>query len=183
MARPETHLDLLDYERSPVDIGTINSEHIVPLGDIDMIAAMFVFLDKCKKAGFDVETSQSFGGTTYKVTRKQTEEELDKSLSAAKSQWDYKQEQYNKARVDATAIKGFQRNMLDNFAEREGLDPIDWEAADREIQEQEAIEARAKVIAGREARRNAELTLLHEQNIEAGIDWHDEENEVEANND
>lgn len=121
MSRPEGYDDLPDYQREGHLIARIPSDHITRYPSLGM--HLLAAIAEADRLGLVINDDR--------IEVPPTDEELDAALAQQQRSWDTAHEWYAAA-VNGDEVETWKRNTVNNWARKEGRDPIDWDAYDAE---------------------------------------------------
>lgn len=124
MSRPETVNDLPESERfTPVVTMHNVSAPTLTADDLGVIVKLVEILDDSKF----FRMVRGDGSVVY--MRYLTVSELKRVLLKKQDKWDWLSGLYSRAR-GGEVLDAWHQGLVDEYAEAEGLDPIDWDALD-----------------------------------------------------
>lgn len=120
--RPTSIDDLPDYAQQGHRLATVNlSDKFVGYPELGRI--LMDALIEARRAGLSISDDGE-------IVIPLAADEIEAKVEAAQRSWDYDRDRYLTALDDPAKIEqDYLRRTVDKFAEREGLAPIEWDAA------------------------------------------------------
>lgn len=133
MSRPTKFEDLNDYSQQGPMVATFNYVDFLSLPRKTLIRILKTIesLDKDVADGL-MDKEGSFNSREDLVYRfRPTEEDREKKLRAAQSEWDRTKKRYEDALEDAASVPDWMHWFINQWAEQEGKPAIEWPDTDK----------------------------------------------------
>lgn len=125
MSRPDSHDDLIDWQRQGHLVAQIPSEHLTRHPSLG--AHLLAAVAEADRLGLVREDDGS-------IRIPLTDDELDAKVKSEQRSWDYNAERWEKSiQGDPEACPTYMRSTLDAWAKADGRDLVDWAALDAEV--------------------------------------------------
>lgn len=133
MSRPTKFEDLNAYDMQGPMVATFNHVNFLSLPRKTLIRVLKTIesLDKDVAAGLLDKQGSLETGEDLVYRFRPTEEDREKKLRAAQSEWDRTKKRYEDALEDTASVPNWMHWLINQWAEQEGKPTIEWPDADK----------------------------------------------------